>query len=98
MDNIYNEKPNIWEVSNIGYQLFENIKDGSKTIAEAMAEWETRGNAILQGQSESGEGGGIARPLDDEVKRKALEAASGEAEAEPTTEATEETTEQATTE
>ncbi|OBR64959.1 ABC transporter substrate-binding protein [Paenibacillus oryzae] len=99
MDNIYSEKPNIWEVSNIGYQLFENIRDGSKTVAEAMAEWETRGNAILQGQSESGEGGGVARFSDDEeAKRKALEAASGEAEAEPATEATEETTEQATTE
>ncbi|MHA7963734.1 ABC transporter substrate-binding protein [Paenibacillus sp. CAU 1782] len=84
-DNIYNEKPGLWEVTNVGYQVFEGIRDGSKTVAEAMAEWETRGNAILQGQSEMGEdGGGVVRPFEGEVNMKeaeALKAASGEAEA-----------------
>ncbi|RIX59301.1 extracellular solute-binding protein [Paenibacillus nanensis] len=58
-DRIYQEKPNVWEAQNIGYELFQGVMDGSKDVKEALAEWETRGNAILQGQSEAGGDVGI---------------------------------------
>lgn len=62
-DKIYQQKPNIWEAQNIGYELFQAVMDGSKDVPTALAEWETRGNAILQGQSENGGGGIIDKPI-----------------------------------
>lgn len=64
---IYREKPGIWEARQIGYEMFQKVLDGTMETKAALAEWETRGNAILAGKSEMGEGGGVGipRPLDD---------------------------------
>lgn len=82
-ETLYRDKPGIWEASSIGYELFAAVKDGSKDVREALAEWETRGNVILSGQSEIGgeEGGGIVRPMpmgDDVAVEETLKAAAGE--------------------
>lgn len=89
-DKIYQEKPNIWEAQNIGYELFQGVMDGSKSVDEALAEWETRGNAILQGQSEY-DNGPIVEPLpiDDVAMKEKIAEAAGEATEEVTEEAVE---------
>ncbi|MEK3885226.1 extracellular solute-binding protein [Paenibacillus sp. PL2-23] len=61
-DKIYREKPNVWQAQNVGYELFQAVLDGTKEVKEALAEWETRGNAILEGAVEPG-GGGVIEPL-----------------------------------
>jgi multiple sugar transport system substrate-binding protein len=47
-EKIYREKPGIWEAQNPGYELFQEVIKGTKTSREALAEWETRGNAVLE--------------------------------------------------
>lgn len=47
-DKIYREKPGIYEAQNPGYELFQQVLTGEKTAKEALAEWETRGNATLE--------------------------------------------------
>ncbi|MDQ6420904.1 extracellular solute-binding protein [Paenibacillus sp. LHD-117] len=66
-EEIYREKPGIWEARQIGYELFQKVLEGTMDTKAALAEWETRGNAILAGQSEMGGDGGIGipRPMDD---------------------------------
>lgn len=77
MDKIYREKPGVWEAQWIGQEMFQAVIDGTKDSREALAEWETRGNAILEGQSEMNDDGVmIPRPLGDVAT---LEEASGEA-------------------
>lgn len=65
-DRIFNEKPGIWNAQQPGYELFAEVLKGTKTAKEALAEWETKGNAVLeeiknnpQGQG----GGGIISPM-----------------------------------
>ncbi|MWC27403.1 ABC transporter substrate-binding protein [Paenibacillus sp. MMS18-CY102] len=60
-DSLYREKPGIWEAQNPGNELFNEVVKGTKTTKEALAEWETKGNAILEklktnptGQAEGG--------------------------------------------
>ncbi|GGG09931.1 ABC transporter substrate-binding protein [Paenibacillus abyssi] len=48
MEKIYRERPNIYQVNNIGQMLFQEVVDNKKTVAEALAEWETKGDAMLQ--------------------------------------------------
>ncbi|WP_168120722.1 extracellular solute-binding protein [Paenibacillus sp. HB172176] len=65
--DIYQKNPNAWQARQIGYELFNSVVDGSKETKDALAEWETRGNAILEGQLENGDGGvgggPIVRPM-----------------------------------
>jgi|HigsolmetaGSP12D_1036236.scaffolds.fasta_scaffold00027_17 multiple sugar transport system substrate-binding protein len=42
------EKPNIGMVNQIGSQEFQQVLDNKKTVKEALAEWETKGNDLLQ--------------------------------------------------
>lgn len=48
LEKLYREKPNIWQVQNIGQPLFQEVMKGTKTVKEALAQWETQGNAMLQ--------------------------------------------------
>lgn len=62
---IYRKYPDIWQAQNIGYQKFQEVLNNDKTVDEALAEWETEGNSILQQLRENGgnlNGGGIAIP------------------------------------
>jgi multiple sugar transport system substrate-binding protein len=47
-DLIYRTKPGIWEAQQPGYELFQEVIKKTKTAKEALAEWETRGNAVLE--------------------------------------------------
>lgn len=51
-EKIYREKPGIWDAHAIGNQLFQEVIEGKKETKAALAEWETRGNAILEGKME----------------------------------------------
>lgn len=46
--NIYREVPGLYMVTNIGNEVFEKVVNGEVTIREALAEWQTRGDAQLQ--------------------------------------------------
>ena len=47
-EKLYREIPGIWEAQQPGEQLFNEVLQGNKTIKEALAEWETKGNEVLQ--------------------------------------------------
>lgn len=71
-DKLYREKPGIWEAQNPGYELFQEVIKGTKTSREALAEWETRGNAVLErlktnpnGGMEGGGGAIDVKPVGD---------------------------------
>jgi len=71
-EKIYREKPGIWEAQNPGYELFQEVIKGTKTSREALAEWETRGNAVLErlktnpnGGMEGGGGAIDVKPMGD---------------------------------
>jgi len=74
MDKLYRENPNLWQVENIGRNKFQEVLQDQKTVKEALAEWETEGNAVLQNKGEAGEIG-----IDDPIIpfKKILEEAAG---------------------
>ncbi|WP_338131233.1 extracellular solute-binding protein [Cohnella rhizosphaerae] len=45
---LYLERPNLNLVSELGGYLFQEAADGKKTIDEALAEWDRKGNELLQ--------------------------------------------------
>lgn len=60
-EKIYREKPGIWEAQNSGNEVFNEVVKGTKTAKEALAEWETKGNAVLEKlktNPNGGDGGG----------------------------------------
>jgi len=63
-DKIYRNKPGIWEAQNFGYELFQEVLNGTKETREALAEWETKGNAVLEGiPVNDGGDGGVSMPM-----------------------------------
>lgn len=78
---LYRDKPDIWQVNNIGQMKFSAVLNEEKTVDEALAEWETEGDAILQKLKENDgrlnpEDGGVGLFMSDEKLR--LMEASGE--------------------
>ncbi|MBD2870092.1 extracellular solute-binding protein [Paenibacillus sp. IB182493] len=57
-DNIWRDKPGIWEAQQPGYELFQEVINETKTAREALTEWETRGNAVLEKLKTDPTGGG----------------------------------------
>lgn len=57
MNDLMMENPNMWQVSEVGRNLFTEVTKNSKTIAEALKEWETKGNELLQQIKNSPDGG-----------------------------------------
>ncbi|NIK75832.1 multiple sugar transport system substrate-binding protein [Paenibacillus castaneae] len=59
-DKVYRENPNIWEAQQPAYELFQEVLKGTKSARDALAEWETKGNAVLERPktNPSGEGDG----------------------------------------
>jgi multiple sugar transport system substrate-binding protein len=87
-NTLYIEKPDIWQVQNIGQMKFNEVFTDVKTVSEALKEWQTEGNAILKKLMENNGhldpndgGGGIGdpKPLDDiSVEKEKLMEAAGE--------------------
>lgn len=49
---LYQKLPNIWEVNQYGSQLFLEVIEGKKGVEEALKEWQTKGDALLQKMKE----------------------------------------------
>ncbi|MEX2460839.1 MAG: extracellular solute-binding protein [Paenibacillaceae bacterium] len=47
-NKIYQEKPSIWAVQQIGQNAFQQVSAGTKTVKEALTEWQTKGDLVLQ--------------------------------------------------
>ncbi|SFB36357.1 multiple sugar transport system substrate-binding protein [Cohnella sp. OV330] len=45
---LFRERPNLNLISELGSYLFQEAADGKKTIDEALAEWDRKGNELLQ--------------------------------------------------
>jgi len=86
-NTLYIEKPDIWQVQNIGQMKFNEVVTDAKTVPVALKEWQTEGDAILKKLMENNgrldEGGGIGFPepmpieetISIEEKEKLMEAA-----------------------
>lgn len=50
MDNykLYQEKPNIFRVQDIGRNYFQQAQQGQKSVRDALKAWQTEGDALLQ--------------------------------------------------
>ncbi|MUT66155.1 ABC transporter substrate-binding protein [Paenibacillus sp. NEAU-GSW1] len=76
-EKLMREKPGIWEAQQPGYELFQQVIKGDKTVKEALQEWETKGNAVLQriNTSPDGKDGGgtiDVKPLDSSAEAEAV--------------------------
>ena len=47
-EKLMREKPNLWQVQNLGQPLFQQVVEGKKSVKDALAEWETQGDSMLQ--------------------------------------------------
>ncbi|WP_019420608.1 ABC transporter substrate-binding protein [Paenibacillus sp. OSY-SE] len=47
-NELFIQMPNAWQVQEPGQTLFKDVVSGKKTSADALKEWETKGNQILQ--------------------------------------------------
>jgi len=48
MEKLQNEKPGIWEINSLGQQAFQAVMEKKKSAADALKEWETKGDAFLK--------------------------------------------------
>lgn len=45
---LYREKPNLYMVNDLGQRAFSEVIEGTKSVKEALEQWETKGNDLLQ--------------------------------------------------
>jgi multiple sugar transport system substrate-binding protein len=45
---LYRQKPNLNLISELGTKAYNDVIQGNKTVNEALLEWETKGNDLLQ--------------------------------------------------
>ncbi|MFX3633419.1 MAG: ABC transporter substrate-binding protein [Candidatus Pristimantibacillus sp.] len=78
-EKLMREKPGIWEAQQFGYELFQQVIKGDKTAKEALQEWETKGNVVLEKLKKNPDGanGGGAIDVKPMTEEEALKAASG---------------------
>lgn len=85
---LYREMPDLWQIQSIGQMKFQEVVNGDKTVEQALAEWETEGNAMLTTLKENNghlypqEGEGEVIPFDsaemsEEEMKRLLEEAAG---------------------
>lgn len=81
-NTLYIEKPDIWQVQNIGQMKFNEVINETKTVSEALKEWQIEGDAILKklmendGRLDYNDGGMGGFPeISVEEKKKLMEAA-----------------------
>ncbi|MCU6709434.1 extracellular solute-binding protein [Paenibacillus sp. J5C_2022] len=60
-ERIYQDNPGIWDVQNVGREMFQKVMSGEMDTRQALAEWEVRGNEILQ--RIPGADGGVIEPM-----------------------------------
>ncbi|RAP76617.1 ABC transporter substrate-binding protein [Paenibacillus montanisoli] len=68
LEKLYREKPNLYQVQQIAQPLFQEVLQKKKSVDEALKEWQTKGDAMLQKIKENpngpldpiGGGGGVA--------------------------------------
>jgi len=53
---IYRENPNIGQVREIGRNLFQQVVEGRLQVREALKQWQTQGDAVLQQLKENPNG------------------------------------------
>ncbi|MDK8180903.1 extracellular solute-binding protein [Paenibacillus sp. UMB4589-SE434] len=61
-EDLMSEKPALWQVNDIGRTLFQDVINGKKSTKQALAEWETKGNEMLQQIKNNPNGGGETVP------------------------------------
>ncbi|WP_256760284.1 ABC transporter substrate-binding protein [Cohnella sp. WQ 127256] len=75
---LYQEKPNLNMVNELGSRAYSEVIQGKKSVKEALAQWETKGNDLLQ-KIKTNPKGNIEGIFDDvgmsEEKRRVMEAA-----------------------
>ncbi|MEK8129782.1 extracellular solute-binding protein [Paenibacillus filicis] len=47
-NKLYRTNQNLYQVNNIGARLFQEAADGKKSVRDALKQWETEGNQMLQ--------------------------------------------------
>lgn len=86
-NTLYIEKPDIWQVQNIGQMKFNEVITSTKSVADALKEWQTEGNVILKklmennGRLDQNDGGMGIRTDEVEMLREAAGETSIEVEA-----------------
>lgn len=60
LTELYRRNPEFYQVEHIGRMKLNEVMEGHKTVEEALAEWETEGNAMLQQIKENADASGGA--------------------------------------
>jgi multiple sugar transport system substrate-binding protein len=47
-NDLYQSKPNIWTIDQIGQNIIQEVSTDKKTVKEALKEWQTKGDLVLQ--------------------------------------------------
>jgi multiple sugar transport system substrate-binding protein len=47
-NQLMQSKPNLWSIQQIGQTVFQDVAAGKKTVKQALTEWQTKGNVVLQ--------------------------------------------------
>jgi multiple sugar transport system substrate-binding protein len=47
-NKLFRSKPNLYSINDIGRNVIQEVTDGKKTVKEALTEWQTKGDVILQ--------------------------------------------------
>jgi multiple sugar transport system substrate-binding protein len=84
---LFREKPNLYMVSQLGMNAYNQVIQGTKTVKEALEQWETKGNDLLQKikTNPKGQIDGVFDDVYGEIppEKRALMEAAGEAVAVP---------------
>jgi multiple sugar transport system substrate-binding protein len=47
-NKLYRDKPSIWTIDEIGLHILQEVITEKKTVKEALTEWQTKGDLVLQ--------------------------------------------------
>lgn len=85
LDALYRKYPNIYSVQYIGQQKFQEVLQGDKEVRQALKEWQTEGDAILEKMRENPDyyydpwAGEYEKPMPITIDSQMLKEAAGEA-------------------
>jgi multiple sugar transport system substrate-binding protein len=85
-NTLYMQKPDIWQAQNIGQMKFNEVIAETKSVPDALKEWQTEGNVILKKLMENNgrldySGGGMDMPMSVDsisVEKQMIMEAAGE--------------------
>lgn len=72
-DKIFRNNQNIWQVQNIGQMKFQEVVNNNKSVRDALKEWQTEGDAMLQQIKENPDGN-----MDIMMQKEMIRKAAGE--------------------